>query len=89
MSVLTDDNSSMTIMEDETEDIGILSTDQGLEPFKDHFKYRMKRYVDQKLLFEKHEGGLEEFAKGSIYIAIVLFSLLLTHFLKMTWSTLA
>ncbi|ESR48590.1 hypothetical protein CICLE_v10000256mg [Citrus x clementina] len=63
-SVLTDDSSSMTRMEDETENIGILSTDQGLEPFKDHFKYRMKRYVDQKLLLEKHEGGLEEFAKG-------------------------
>lgn len=63
-SVLTDDSSSMTRMEDETENIGILSTDRGLEPFKDHFKYRMKRYVDQKLLLEKHEGGLEEFAKG-------------------------
>lgn len=73
-SVLTDDSSSMTRMEDETENIGILSTDQGLEPFKDHFKYRMKRYVDQKLLLEKHEGGLEEFAKGNMHIAILLFS---------------
>lgn len=73
-SVLTDDTSSMTRMEDETENIGILSTDRGLEPFKDHFKYRMKRYVDQKLLLEKHEGGLEEFSKGNMHIAILLFS---------------
>lgn len=56
----------MTPIEDDIERIGILNVDPGLEPFRDHFKYRMKRYVDQKKLFEKHEGGLEEFAKGDV-----------------------
>ncbi|KAI3424010.1 uncharacterized protein J3R85_010659 [Psidium guajava] len=63
-AVLTEDSSTMTPVEDDTERIGILNVDPGLEPFRDHFKYRMKRYVDQKNLLEKHEGGLEEFAKG-------------------------
>ncbi|XP_056177126.1 1,4-alpha-glucan-branching enzyme 1, chloroplastic/amyloplastic-like isoform X2 [Syzygium oleosum] len=63
-ALLTDDSSTMTPIEDDIERIGILNVDPGLEPFRDHFKYRMKRYVDQKKLFEKHEGGLEEFAKG-------------------------
>lgn len=63
-AVLTDDNTTMTSMEDDIENIGILDTDQGLEPFKEHFRYRMSRYVDQKMQFEKYEGGLEEFAKG-------------------------
>ncbi|KAM6543540.1 hypothetical protein CsatB_007987 [Cannabis sativa] len=62
-AVLTDDNSSITA-EEEMEHIGILSTDPSLEQYKDHFKYRMSRYVDQIKLFTKHEGGLEEFARG-------------------------
>lgn len=62
-AVLTDDNSTMTI-EDDTEKIGLLSIDPGLEPFKDHFIYRSKRYLDQKKLIEKYEGSLEEFAQG-------------------------
>lgn len=37
-----------------------------LAEFKDHFNYTMKRYLDQKLLIEKHEGGLEEFSKGKL-----------------------
>ncbi|KAJ0086977.1 hypothetical protein Patl1_09401 [Pistacia atlantica] len=63
-AVLTDDPSTMTSMDDDTENIGILRIDPGLEPFKDHFKYRVSKYVDQKNLFESYEGGLEEFAKG-------------------------
>lgn len=53
----------MTI-EDDTEKIGLFSIDPGLEPFKDHFRYQLKRYVDQKKLIEKYEGSLEEFAQG-------------------------
>ncbi|KAF7140267.1 hypothetical protein RHSIM_Rhsim06G0006900 [Rhododendron simsii] len=62
-AVLTDDNSTMTI-EDDNEKIGLFSIDPGLEPFKDHFRYRLKRYEDQKKLIEKYEGSLEEFAQG-------------------------
>ncbi|KAL2895575.1 1 4-alpha-glucan-branching enzyme 1 chloroplastic/amyloplastic [Bienertia sinuspersici] len=57
--------SSQTMGSDEdTECLGILGVDPSLEPYKDHFRYRVKRYVDQAKLFEKHEGGLEEFAQG-------------------------
>ena len=63
-AVLVDDSSTMTSSEEDTENIGILGVDPALEPFKDHFQFRIKKYEDQKNLFEKHEGGLEEFAKG-------------------------
>jgi 1,4-alpha-glucan branching enzyme len=54
----------MTSSEEDTDDIGILRIDPGLEPYRDHFTCRVKRYIDQKALLEKHEGGLEEFALG-------------------------
>lgn len=57
----------MTVSTEETEDIGVLSTDSSLEPYKEHFKYRLKGYLDQKSLLEKFEGGLEEFAQGDFY----------------------
>ncbi|KAF3446892.1 hypothetical protein FNV43_RR12072 [Rhamnella rubrinervis] len=63
-AVLTDDNSTTAATNQEMEHIGILSIDPGLEPYKDHFKYRLTRYLDQKKLIEKYEGGLEEFARG-------------------------
>ncbi|KAJ8762114.1 hypothetical protein K2173_007264 [Erythroxylum novogranatense] len=63
-AVLIDDDSKMTSIEQDVENIPILGTDSGLAPFEDHFKYRVKRYEDQKKLFEKYEGGLEEFSKG-------------------------
>jgi 1,4-alpha-glucan branching enzyme len=62
-AVLTEDKPETDTGED-IENIAILHTDPGLEKFKDHFKYRMRRYTDQKKLFEKHEGGLAEFSKG-------------------------
>lgn len=52
----------------DTENPGILVVDSTLEPYTDHFRYRLKRYVDQTQLIEKHEGGVEEFAQGEIYI---------------------
>lgn len=61
-AILTDDGSTMT--DEATENIDILSSDPGLQPFKDHFKYRVKTYVDQKRQIEKYEGSLEEFARG-------------------------
>jgi 1,4-alpha-glucan branching enzyme len=42
----------------------IYDLDPKLAGFKDHFDYRMKRYLDQKQSIEQHEGSLEEFAKG-------------------------
>lgn len=73
----------MTSREDDAENIGILSIDPGLEPFRDHFKYRLRKYVDQKNLFEKYEGGLEEFAKGNILYYYAISSLsFLTQFLE-------
>ncbi|GFZ10518.1 starch branching enzyme 2.1 [Actinidia rufa] len=63
-AVLTDDNSAMMTAEKDTENFGLLSVDPRLEPFRDHFRYRIKRYADQKKLIEKYEGSLEEFARG-------------------------
>lgn len=63
-AVMTDDKSTVSSFEEDLENIGILGVDPSLEPHKDHFRYRLKRYVDQKKLIEKYEGGLEEFAKG-------------------------
>lgn len=61
---MIDDKSTMPSTEEDLENIGILRVDPSLEPHKDHFKYRLKRYLDQKKLIEAYEGGLEEFAKG-------------------------
>lgn len=58
----------MTATDDEMQNIDILSIDQGLEPYKEHFNYRIKRYVDQKKLIEKYEGGLEQFAQGDFLL---------------------
>ncbi|KAF3974987.1 hypothetical protein CMV_001728 [Castanea mollissima] len=62
--LVTDDSSTMTSTEEDTDNIGILGSDPGLEPYKDHFKYIVRKYAEQKALFEKYERGLEEFAQG-------------------------
>lgn len=76
---MTDDDSTMTTNEEDMENIGLLSTDPGLEPFKDHFRYRVKGYIDQKKLIEKFEGGLEEFAKGDFPLQSFCFPFLHIH----------
>lgn len=63
-AILTDDHSAMKTIEEGTEDIGLLGMDPGLEPYKEHFNYRIRRYIDQKKLIEKYEGSVEEFAQG-------------------------
>lgn len=83
-AVVTDDSSTMTSAEEDTDNIGILGSDPGLEQYKDHFKYRVRKYAEQKALFEKYEGGLEEFAQGDQFlldmkIAIFFLSFLLPH----------
>ncbi|KAG4391845.1 hypothetical protein GLYMA_04G017700v4 [Glycine max] len=64
IAVMTDDKSTMSSTEEDLENIGIFHIDPSLKPYKDHFKYRLKRYVDQKKLIEEYEGGLEEFSQG-------------------------
>ncbi|KAG5018163.1 hypothetical protein JHK87_014018 [Glycine soja] len=64
-AVMTDDKSTMSSTEEDLENIGIFRICPSLKPYKDHFKYRMKRYVDQKKLIEEYEGGLEEFAQAT------------------------
>ncbi|KAL5706187.1 1,4-alpha-glucan branching enzyme [Ranunculus cassubicifolius] len=54
----------MANIEEAAENIGIMGLDTSLEPFKDHLKYRMRRYVEQKRLMETYEGSLEQFAQG-------------------------
>ncbi|KAL6549114.1 1,4-alpha-glucan-branching enzyme [Orobanche hederae] len=61
---LTDDYNTKANMDEYTENIDLFSLDQGLEAYKDHFSYKMRRYVDQKKLIEKHDASLEEFAQG-------------------------
>lgn len=63
-AVLTENSETMGNTEVDTENPGILVVDSTLEPYTDHFRYRLKRYVDQTQLIEKHEGGVEEFAQG-------------------------
>nr|ASJ80804.1 starch branching enzyme I [Castanea mollissima] len=62
--LVTDDSSTMTSTEEDTDNTGILGSDPGLEPYKDHFKYIVRKFAEQKAPFEKYERGLEEFAQG-------------------------
>ncbi|XP_027092189.1 1,4-alpha-glucan-branching enzyme 1, chloroplastic/amyloplastic isoform X1 [Coffea arabica] len=62
--ILTNDNSTMSTADVETENIGLFGMDSALESYKDHFRYRIMRYVEQKKLIETYEGSLEEFAQG-------------------------
>lgn len=66
-AILTDDYPATASLEEdvEAEKIGLINLDPALEPYLDHFRCRMKRYVDQKTLIEKYEGPLEEFAQGN------------------------
>lgn len=65
-TILKDDSSAMTTVEEDEDNIGILRLDPSLEPFKDHLRCRTRAYVDQKKLFETFEGSLEEFAQGEV-----------------------
>lgn len=55
----------MMHIEEDTETVTVLDLDPGLQPYKDHFGYRMKRYLSQKKLIEQYEGSLEDFAQGN------------------------
>uniref|UniRef100_A0A0D9WUB2 1,4-alpha-glucan branching enzyme n=1 Tax=Leersia perrieri TaxID=77586 RepID=A0A0D9WUB2_9ORYZ len=61
-------NKTMATVEEDH--LPIYDVDPKLEEFKDHFNYRMKRYLDQKCLIEKHEGGLEKFSQGYLKFGI-------------------
>lgn len=64
MQTMLKDESVMKTTEEDAETLGIFTVDPTLVPYKDHFTYRSKRYVEQKALIEKHEGSLEEFSQG-------------------------
>lgn len=66
LAVLMHDDSTMTNSDYDLENLGIYDIDPGLKTYKDHFRYGMGRYMDQKKLIEKYESGLEEFAEGII-----------------------
>lgn len=74
-AVLTSDIYETANMGDAAKNFGLFNLDTGLEPYKDHFRYRMKRYVDQKRLIEKHEGSLDDFSLGKYGIRVSYFGL--------------
>ncbi|OVA00600.1 Glycoside hydrolase [Macleaya cordata] len=63
-TVLNDDHTTIVTTEVDTEDIDIMGFDPGMKPYKDHLEYRSRKYKEQKVLIEKYEGTLEEFAQG-------------------------
>ncbi|MQM01759.1 hypothetical protein Taro_034516 [Colocasia esculenta] len=71
VSAVLKDNSMMTTIEDDADNLGICNVDPCLEEFKDHLRYRSNRYVEQKKLIEKYEGNLEDFAQAWIRYATV------------------
>lgn len=64
ISTMLKDNFAMPTVEENSENIKILSVDPSLKPYKDHFIYRSKKYLELNALIEKHEGSLKEFAQG-------------------------
>nr|CAB3471504.1 unnamed protein product [Digitaria exilis] len=64
------ENKTMAATKDDVDHLPIYKLDPKLEKFKDHFSYRMTRYLDQKCSIEKNEGSLEEFSKGYLKFGI-------------------
>ncbi|KNA05833.1 hypothetical protein SOVF_186640 [Spinacia oleracea] len=60
----TESSQTMENAEVGTENLGILGVDSSLEPYTDHFRYRVQKFLDQAQLIEKYEGGLEQFSQG-------------------------
>ncbi|GJN39398.1 hypothetical protein PR202_gb28512 [Eleusine coracana subsp. coracana] len=69
-AVTVQENKTMSTAEEDVNHLPIYEVDPKLEEFKDHFSYRMKRYLDQKCSIEKNEGSLEEFSKGYLKFGI-------------------
>uniref|UniRef100_A0A7N0V7G2 1,4-alpha-glucan branching enzyme n=1 Tax=Kalanchoe fedtschenkoi TaxID=63787 RepID=A0A7N0V7G2_KALFE len=64
VSAVLMDGTSTTNIEKADEGLGILAIDPSLQPYQDHFKYRVAQYLQKKALFEKYEGSVEQFAQG-------------------------
>jgi 1,4-alpha-glucan branching enzyme len=62
-AVTVEENKTMATAEEDVNHLPIYAVDPKLEEFKDHFSYRMKRYLDQKRSIEKNEGTLRNFPK--------------------------
>ncbi|EPS72458.1 hypothetical protein M569_02296, partial [Genlisea aurea] len=63
-AALPNNRSAVESVEEYIQNIELLNSDPSLEAYRDHFRYRIKRYAEQKKLIEKHEGSLQEFAQG-------------------------
>ncbi|KAJ6819645.1 1,4-alpha-glucan-branching enzyme 1, chloroplastic/amyloplastic-like [Iris pallida] len=64
ISTTLEDNSTLTSIEVDAENLGIFLVDSSLKQCRDHLTYRTKRYLEQKKLIDNSEGSLEEFAQG-------------------------
>lgn len=51
-------------IEDELENLAVLTVDPSLASHKAHFQYRYTKYLQQKQAIEKYEGSLEDFSEG-------------------------
>lgn len=63
-SSMVNDKFSVSTLEENGENIRILSVDPLLESYKDHLIYRSKKYVEKNVLIGQYEGSLKEFAQG-------------------------
>jgi hypothetical protein len=58
------EDKTMATAKGDVDHLPIYDLDPKLEIFKDHFRYRMKRFLEQKGSIEENEGSLESFSKG-------------------------
>lgn len=64
-STLKNNKSTMDrTIEDELENLAVLTVDPSLASHKAHFQYRYTKYLQQKQAIEKYEGSLEDFSQG-------------------------
>lgn len=64
-SALKNNKSTMDrTIEDELENLAVLTVDPSLASHKAHFQYRYTKYLQQKQAIEKYEGSLEDFSEG-------------------------
>ncbi|AQK67289.1 starch branching enzyme 1 [Zea mays] len=64
------EDKTMATAKGDVDHLPIYDLDPKLEIFKDHFRYRMKRFLEQKGSIEENEGSLESFSKGYLKFGI-------------------
>jgi 1,4-alpha-glucan branching enzyme len=63
-AAIVQEDKTMATAKGNVDHLPIYDLDPKLVKFKDHFSYRMKKFLDQKGSIEENEGSLEEFSKG-------------------------